>query len=367
VSPDAAVAAAGRILRRGAAALLVLVAVLAGGAGVAAADPAVPTDFESVIDATTPALPDGVSVRVVGGDSFLELHADGHTVVVPDYGTGPDRAPYLRFDPDGTVSRNERSAAAQVNDDRYGAGATAPGGEPDWRVVSRDGRYAWHDHRIHWMSPSRPPLVDGTRQVDLGHEDGSGAWEVDLLVDGTPTVVRGRLFLHPAPSPVPWYALAAAAAAALGAAAVLVDRRGRPVPWTALAGAATLAATLATAAGWAQWRAIPADAGGTPVTAAVPAAGLLAALGAVAATARRGRLAPARLPLLAAAVAALGGWAIWRRDVLRRAILPTSTPGLDRVATALALGVAVALAAVLVWRPPGARPRRRPSPDGPDR
>ena len=67
------------------------------------------------------------------------------------------------------------------------------------------------------------------------------------------------------------------------------------------------------------------------------------------------------LVALALAVAGLGGWAVLRREALLRAVLPTTLPfGVDRTATAVALGTALAGAVVLVWRPPVDR-----RPDGP--
>lgn len=37
---------------------------------------------------------------------------------------------------------------------RYGSGANADiAPEPRWLEVADDGRYVWHDHRIHWMQP----------------------------------------------------------------------------------------------------------------------------------------------------------------------------------------------------------------------
>ena len=34
-----------------------------------------------------------------------------------------------------------------------------PRAEPDWRQVSTQPEYDWHDHRTHWMSASPPPQV----------------------------------------------------------------------------------------------------------------------------------------------------------------------------------------------------------------
>ncbi|MEO9165911.1 MAG: hypothetical protein ABI470_09465, partial [Aquihabitans sp.] len=98
------------------------------------ADPARPTNFESQVLSAQPELPVGVDLRIVGGDAFLQLSVDrGHEVIVPDYDQGPGTTPgpYLRFESDGTVSVNESSAAAVINDSRYGrAGATIDFDQP---------------------------------------------------------------------------------------------------------------------------------------------------------------------------------------------------------------------------------------------
>ena len=334
--------------------VLFTLAVALGGLGIAtpaAADPGRPTDYRSTILRVRPSLPTGVRVEVVGGDSFLQVRvARGHTVVVPDYeqGADTDPAPYLRFGSDGTVERNERSIAAAINRSRYGndPSATDPHGAPRWTVVAHDGRYLWHDHRIHWMLPSRPEAVSAEGRVDMGGPNGT--WSIELLVDGRPVTVTGELVLLRSPSPMPWLVLAAVAAVALVGVALLRVRAGEPAPHRALAGALAAGSVLAVVVGTAQWRGLPAVAGGTVLTALVPTGALAASI--VALVARRARTT---LVALAAAVAALGGWAVLRRSVLVRAVLPTSLPfSVDRAITALALGVSLAGAVVLVWRPP---------------
>lgn len=338
-------------------ALAVLIGVLLATTTPAGADPARPTDYRSRILSIRPTLPDGVDLRVIGGDAFLDLQVSGdHTVVVPDYtsGTGTVPRPYLRFRPDGTVERNDHSAAAAANETRYGTSRGGEiGDEPAWTVVSRDGRYVWHDHRIHWMLPRAPTAVDDDGRVDLGGSDGT--WTVQLVVDDRMAVVRGELLLLDAPSPVPWLVLAVVLVAAMVTLSLAAVRAGVP-PHRAIAGTLAVAGALATAAGWAQWQAIPPGAGGSVLTALVPAVGTVAALVALTVSS-----APVRLVGLALGAATLGGWAVLRREALWRAVLPTSLPfAFDRAATAIALGVALGTAAMLVWRPPVKRRTTRP-------
>ena len=122
----------------------------------AAADPAQPGDVRSRVTELAPRTT-GVRAEIVGGDSFLQLEVDrGREVVVLGY----ESEPYLRVRPDGTVEVNDRSPARWVNDDRLGSAAAAGHGRraaaPDWRVIGEGGKVAWHDHRTHWMAPTRP-------------------------------------------------------------------------------------------------------------------------------------------------------------------------------------------------------------------
>lgn len=304
--------------------------------------------------ATQPTLPDGVTVRVIGGDGFLGLTvAPGRTAMVPDYesGVGTDRRPYLRFRANGTVERNERSAAAVANESRYGTGANPDiGPDPQWVEVADDGRYVWHDHRIHWMLPRSPEAVDANGRVDLGGPEGT--WSVDLDIDGEPTIIQGELLLLDSPSPLPYYALAALIAGGSFGALTLRDRAGRRIPHRLIAVGATAVAAGALMVGWVQWRSIPAGAGGNAVIAIVPAIGLGAAL--LASLVRSARV---QLTALAVTAATVGGWALLRTTVLSNEILPTDLPyGIDRAVTAISLGTAVMVGAVLAWRPPARDP-----------
>lgn len=342
-----------RALRRLAGALAAAIVVFTPAA--AAADPPRPTDFESRILEVTPALPPGVELSVIGGDAFVELEVSaGHEVVVPDYRQGDGPAPpYLRFGADGIVTVNDTSTAAVINESRYGstAGTIDTDAPPAWREVSTNGTYAWHDHRVHWMSKSTPATMDDSRRVDMGGRD--GVWSIDLVVDGSPTVVTGELLLLDAPSPIPWVGLGVLAAAVLAlGAAYTVKRDGRP-PHRTLAVVLAATSVGATVAGWAEWQVVPDGAGGSPLSAVVPAAAAVSAV-----VAALVGIPKVRLVMLLASVAALGGWAYLRREVVSRAILPTTLPfAADRAVTALALAVAGSVGAIVLWRPP-ATPRR---------
>jgi hypothetical protein len=311
------------------------------GASPAAADPPQPTDYRSTIESVEPAL-EGAEIEVVGGDSFLELRVDeGHEAEV----TGYDGEPYLRVRTDGTVERNRNSPATYLNEDRLGnavpPASANPEAEPDWERVAGGGEYAWHDHRIHWMSNESPP---GKGPGDIVQE-----WTVDLTVDGTPTTVSGRLVWEDPVSPWPWALLGLLGAAVVAGIGHVRARSGdsKGTSGGRLVGpiAAVVAAGIATVVGLGQWADAPPGSGASPLVVAVPLAGLVAG---VAGIALRRSAAVARAASLAAAAAVLG-WAALRLPVLWKPVLSTVLPAnLDRAGTALAAGLALGAAAVVV-------------------
>ena len=336
-----------RCLRLAGGALSAL-AALTIGARPAAADPPRPTDYRSTVTAVDPDA-DGVDVRVVGGDAFLELEvAEGHEVVVQGY----DEEPYLRFLADGTVERNRLSEATYLNEDRQGAVAIPAeadnAAEPDWEAVADGGTYAWHDHRIHWMGGTAPPGAEPGTVVQ--------AWTVDMAVDGSPVVVSGELVMAEDVSPLPWIALGLAGAALVVVLVVVVGRRHSGATPVVAGGAVAVAALGALVAGWGEYTVAPSGAGANPLLVGIPLVGLV---GAVAGLVLRRRTAGPTLIL--AAVAAVIGWGLLRVEVLWTPVLPTDLPAaLDRALTALALGLSVAAAGLIVWS--GALYPRPPSP-----
>ena len=151
--------------------------------------------YHSSVVRLVPASP-VIHVTVVDSDDRLQMRVDGsHTVVIDGY----QGEPYLRFSPGG-VYRNARSPATYLNDDRFGrvrlpAGANAKA-PPQWVTVAPRGRtYEWHDHRIHWMSTSYPPVVAADRSSPHRIFD----WIVPGTVDGRRLAVHGRLDYTPLP------------------------------------------------------------------------------------------------------------------------------------------------------------------------
>jgi hypothetical protein len=146
-------------------------------------------NYRSEVRAIAPALP-GLEARVRGYDDAIELVYDGeHPLVVEGYRSEP----YLRFNPDGLVEVNRRSPAAYLNEDRF-AKVELPDradhrARPSWATVAENGRYDWHDHRIHWMGEGTlPPQVE-----DEGERTRVFGWEIPMASGGRPVEVRGTL------------------------------------------------------------------------------------------------------------------------------------------------------------------------------
>ena len=82
------------------------------------------------------------------------------------------------------------------NDDRHGD-VKVPAGlgsEPKWKRLSGTGRFEWHDHRMHWMSRSKPPQVE-----DEDKRTHVFDWKVPITVAGAQGQIAGTLDWVPLP------------------------------------------------------------------------------------------------------------------------------------------------------------------------
>jgi hypothetical protein len=143
----------------------------------------------------TPELP-GVTWRIYNNDEFLGVeNLGGGELIVPSYqSSGRGMVPYLRIDPEG-VFINRNSSAFYLNQDRFGTLQPPPDvgqGEPEWVQVSDEPRYAWHDHRIHWMLPTLPRQV-----VDAAETTKVLDWMVPFMYNGQEYRVSGELLWSP--------------------------------------------------------------------------------------------------------------------------------------------------------------------------
>jgi hypothetical protein len=197
------------------------------GAPVALAHEGSP-NFLSQINEVTPATA-GVKVEVLNRDDRLLLRNTGTgTVLIEGY----DGEPYARIEPDGTVEVNTDSKAYYINEERDGQVEVPAGvdgkGEPQWKRVARNGRFEWHDHRMHWMSEGDPEAVSD-KAVRTKIYD----WKVPIAVDGQAGAITGTLFWTPLPSsgpPLPLIIAFAVLVIPLAIAVVVVRRRRAAKP-----------------------------------------------------------------------------------------------------------------------------------------
>jgi MYXO-CTERM domain-containing protein len=219
-----------RIPAWAAAALIALAATPATHAYAHEGDPR----FRSELSGIEPRA-EGLEVEVLNYDDSLELrNRSGEDVLVRGY----DDEPYVRILADGTVQVNTRSPAYYLNDDRYAevdvppeADAAAP---PQWKTLDTSGIYAWHDHRIHYMSEGTPPQVR-----DEGERTDVFDYSVPIEVGGRAAAVTGTLVWVGEDDGAPVWPFIALGAAALALVALVAvrRRRGRPEVDSAEAGA----------------------------------------------------------------------------------------------------------------------------------
>jgi hypothetical protein len=149
-------------------------------------------NFRSEVTAIEPSVP-GLEVSVLNyDDRLLMINRTGSTVLVQGY----EGEPYLRIRADGAVEVNRRSPSFYVSRDRYGVvqvpREARSDAAPRWQVVSRTGRYEWHDHRIHYMSKASPPQV-----TDSGERTKIFDWKVPVTVGARKASLEGRLLWEP--------------------------------------------------------------------------------------------------------------------------------------------------------------------------
>jgi hypothetical protein len=180
-------------------------------------------NYESLVKGVTPSIP-GFSVVVLNGDDRLEaVNTGSQTITIEGY----NKEPYVRMASDGTVSVNERSPAYYLNNDRQATAPIPASADPKlaprWKVVARDGRYQFHDHRMHWMGAKNPPQVKDESVRTKIYD-----WAVPLRSGTTDGAISGTLFWRGSSGGPPAGAfIGLALIVVVAAATVVVVRRRR--------------------------------------------------------------------------------------------------------------------------------------------
>lgn len=208
------------MVRRSIAAVAGVIAAVALTAAPAPAHEGDP-NYESLV--TNPG-PDGLQARVLSGDDRLEVrNRTGKLVVVYGY----DEEPYARLFPDGRVQVNERSPATYLNEEPRGDVDVPPVADakaaPRWKTIESNGRFEFHDHRIHWMAEGDPPVVREDRSARQKVFD----WNVPVTVAGAKATIDGTLWWRGTGGGPPTGAFVALAVILLGSVALVVIVRRR--------------------------------------------------------------------------------------------------------------------------------------------
>jgi hypothetical protein len=149
--------------------------------------------YLSVVRAVAPSVP-GLSVVMLNrNDRLLVTNHGPRTVVFMGY----NKDPYLRFLPSGVVQRNVLSPSTYLNVDATGSNPVPASADehaaPRWQTVSEDGKFEFHDHRIHWMGTQRPPVVTNPDKKTKVQD-----WAVPFRAgEGAPGAVTGTLYWTP--------------------------------------------------------------------------------------------------------------------------------------------------------------------------
>lgn len=174
-------------------------------------------NMESKIRSLTPATK-GVTLDVLNRDDRFELvNRSEREIVIEGY----ESEPYARLRRDGTVEVNTRSPAYYLNDDRY-AQVDVPDSadskaSPAWKRLSGDGRFQWHDHRMHYMGKGVPPQVK-----DRARRQKVFDYEIPITIGGRDGEITGTLLWIPQKDGGPPIVAIVALIAIVGAAAAFV-------------------------------------------------------------------------------------------------------------------------------------------------
>ncbi|HEY2592694.1 MAG TPA: hypothetical protein VGK33_02210, partial [Chloroflexota bacterium] len=127
----------------------------------------------------------------------------GRTVTVLGY----EGEPFARILADGTVQVNLASPAYYLNQAFYANVKVPPTASsrfpPRWSTLGSSGRFQWHDHRIHWMSPVTPPQVKDKSKTTKIFD-----WQVPIRVGPKAAAIQGNLLWVGLPGgPLPLWAI----------------------------------------------------------------------------------------------------------------------------------------------------------------
>ncbi len=188
--------------------LLSLIALLGASSSVSAhaSSDVRATNFENKMREVVPQF-NNATLRVTDLGDKLTLVNNSHEEVLV---LGYDKEPYLRISNNG-VFENKNSPAAYLNRDVYGRVTVPPtvsaGSPAEWQKVANGNSFSWHDHRVHWMSETPPPIVRRNPGVEHVIYD---RWEVLFAQGDRQISAVGSLRWVPTSTSAPWWVLVGA-------------------------------------------------------------------------------------------------------------------------------------------------------------
>jgi rRNA processing protein Gar1 len=144
-------------------------------------------NYRSVVKGVTPPT-EGVKFEILNFDDRVLLHnTSGKDVEIFGY----EDEPYAQVKADGTVLVNTNSKAYYLNEDRQGQTSVPQdlSTEPEWKELSKSGRFEWHDHRMHWMGEGDPPQLEDKSQETVIYDN----WQIPIAVAGQKGEITGTL------------------------------------------------------------------------------------------------------------------------------------------------------------------------------
>jgi len=150
--------------------------------------------YRSRVVAVRPAVT-GLEFKILYADDQIWLdNRSGKTIAIPGY----SGEPYLRFAPDG-IYVNGNSPTVYLNNDRYAKSpvpkSASAKARPNWQKLAGGGVWAWHDHRIHYMSTIPPKQIrDAPRRPHHVFD-----WKVPATANDKRFFITGSLDYTPPP------------------------------------------------------------------------------------------------------------------------------------------------------------------------
>ena len=136
----------------------------------------------------------GIQAKVLYGDDQV-----GWTTAVARRSSSTATAASPTFASRRRDLRERQLTGGYLNQDRYGKSVVPKSASakatPNWQKLTGGKAWAWHDHRIHYMSPTLPPVIRAAPRKPHHVFD----WKVPATADGKRFFIAGSLDYKPPP------------------------------------------------------------------------------------------------------------------------------------------------------------------------